>query len=147
MLNHSADPSHNRSVFTMAGDRPGLKTAVLAMAWWAVRTIDMRSHQGAHPRVGAVDVVPFIPLGDTSMSECVELAREVGAAIAERLNGSRLSVRRGGAPRGAPPPRGHPPRPIRRAGGKDEEADWAPDFGPSAPHPTAGATVSEHVEH
>ena len=86
LLDYSADPSHNRSVFTMAGDRSALKTAVLAMAWGAVHTIDLRTHRGEHPRIGAVDVVPFIPLGGTTMAECVELAREVGQAIAERLN-------------------------------------------------------------
>ena len=141
MLNYSADPSHNRSVFTMAGDRAGLKAAVLAMAWCAVRTIDMRSHQGAHPRVGAVDVVPFIPLGDTSMSECVELAREVGRAIAERLN-VPVYLYEEAAPREAR----RRLEDIRRGqfeglAAKMNEADWAPDFGPSAPHPTAGATV------
>ena len=56
------------------------------MAWGAVHTIDLRTHRGEHPRIGAVDVVPFIPLGDTTMAECVELAREVGQAIAERLH-------------------------------------------------------------
>ena len=141
LLDYSADPSHNRSVFTMAGDRQALKTAVLALAWCAVRTIDMRSHQGAHPRLGAVDVVPFIPLGDTAMGECVELAREVGQAIAERLSvpvylyeeaATREARRR--------------LEDIRRGqfeglAARMREADWAPDFGPSAPHPTAGATV------
>jgi glutamate formiminotransferase / 5-formyltetrahydrofolate cyclo-ligase len=141
LLNHSADPSHNRSVFTLAGDRSGLKTAVLAMAWGAVRTIDMRTHQGAHPRVGAVDVVPFIPLGDTSMSECVELAREVGRAIAERLN-VPVYLYEEAAPREAR----RRLEDIRRGqfeglAAKMHEADWAPDFGPAAPHPTAGATV------
>lgn len=141
MLNHSADPSHNRSVFTMAGDRPELKTAVLAMAWCAVRTIDMRSHHGAHPRVGAVDVVPFIPLGDTSMSECVELAREVGRAIAERLNVPvylyEEAALREGRRRLEDIRRGQ----FEGLAAKMKEPDWAPDFGPASPHPTAGATV------
>jgi len=141
LLNHSADPSHNRSVFTLAGDRSGLKTAVLAMAWGAVRTIDMRTHQGAHPRVGAVDVVPFIPLGDTSMSDCVELAREVGRAIAERLK-VPVYLYEEAAPREAR----RRLEDIRRGqfeglAAKMLEADWAPDFGPPTPHPTAGATV------
>jgi glutamate formiminotransferase / 5-formyltetrahydrofolate cyclo-ligase len=141
LLDYSADPSHNRSVFTMAGDRCALKTAVLAMAWGAVHTIDLRTHRGEHPRIGAVDVVPFIPLGDTTMAECVELAREVGQAIAERLDvpvylyeeaASREARRR--------------LEDIRRGqfeglSSKMTEPDWAPDFGPSAPHPTAGATV------
>jgi glutamate formiminotransferase len=141
LLDYSADPSHNRSVFTMAGDRSALKTAVLAMAWGAVHTIDLRTHRGEHPRMGAVDVVPFIPLGATTMAECVELAREVGQAIAERLHvpvylyeeaASRDARRR--------------LEDIRRGqfeglSSKMTEPEWAPDFGPAAPHPTAGATV------
>src|SRR5580765_6235257 len=85
-LDYSADPSHHRSVFTLVGDRDSLRIAVLAMAWCAIQTIDLRSHRGEHPRLGAVDVVPFIPLGDTPMHACVDLAREVGQAMAERLN-------------------------------------------------------------
>ena len=141
LLDYSADPSHNRSVFTLAGDRSALKTAVLAMAWGAVHTIDLRTHRGEHPRMGAVDVVPFIPLGATTMAECVELAREVGQAIAERFHvpvylyeeaASRDARRR--------------LEDIRRGqfeglSSKMREPEWAPDFGPAAPHPTAGATV------
>jgi glutamate formiminotransferase len=141
LLDYSADPSHNRSVFTMAGDRRAMKTAVLALAWGAVHTIDLRTHRGAHPRIGAVDVVPFIPLGDTTMADCIELAREVGQAIAERLSvpvylyeeaASREARRR--------------LEDIRRGqfeglSSKMTDPDWTPDFGPSEPHPTAGATV------
>jgi glutamate formiminotransferase / 5-formyltetrahydrofolate cyclo-ligase len=113
LLDFSADPSHNRSVFTMAGNRLALRRAVLAMAWTAVHTIDLRAHRGEHPRLGAIDVVPFIPLGDTTMSECVELARDVGQSIAERLD-----------------------VPVKMT-----QPAWAPDFGPQKPHPTAGAVV------
>jgi glutamate formiminotransferase / 5-formyltetrahydrofolate cyclo-ligase len=141
LLDYSADPSHHRSVFTLAGDRDSLRTAVLAMAWCAVQTIDLRSHRGEHPRLGAVDVVPFIPLGDTPMHACVDLAREVGQAMAERLSvpvylygeaATRETRRR--------------LEDIRRGqfeglAARMKEAEWAPDFGPAAPHPTAGATV------
>jgi glutamate formiminotransferase len=141
LLDHSADPSHNRSVFTMAGTRIALKRAVLAMAWSAVHTIDLRMHRGEHPRLGAIDVVPFIPLGETTMSECVELARDVGQSIAERLGvpvflyeeaASREDRRR--------------LEDIRRGqfeglAAKMTRPEWAPDFGPAKPHPTAGATV------
>jgi glutamate formiminotransferase / 5-formyltetrahydrofolate cyclo-ligase len=141
LLEYSADPSHNRSVFTMAGGADALKTAILAMAGSAVRTIDLRAHRGVHPRMGAVDVVPFIPLGDTTMGECVTLARDVGHAISQRLQvpvylyeeaASRETRRR--------------LEDIRRGGfeglaEKMKDPDWAPDFGPSGPHPTAGATA------
>jgi len=141
LLDYSADPSHNRSVYTMAGEAQALKTAVLAMAWSAVRTIDLRGHSGVHPRMGAIDVVPFIPLGDTTMGECVSLARAVGQAVAERLNvpiylyeeaasnesRRRLeNIRRGG---------------FEGLAAKMNDPDWTPDFGPSTPHPTAGATA------
>src|SRR5436190_20936538 len=68
LLDYSADPSHNRSVFTLVGDSAALKHAVLALATRAVETIDLRHHRGEHPRIGAVDVVPFIPLADTTMA-------------------------------------------------------------------------------
>jgi glutamate formiminotransferase len=141
LLDYSADPSHNRSVYTMAGDAEALKTAVLAMASSAVRTIDLRAHRGVHPRIGAIDVVPFIPLGETTMRECVTLARDVGRAIAERLNvpvylyeeaasndtRRRLeNIRRGR---------------FEGLAAKMNDPDWTPDFGPSTPHPTAGATA------
>jgi glutamate formiminotransferase len=141
LLDSSADPSHNRSVFTMAGNRIALRRAVLAMAWTAVHTIDLRTHRGEHPRVGALDVVPFIPLGDTTMSECVELAREVGQSIAERLDvpvflyeeaASRQDRRRLEDIR-----RGQ----FEQLAAKMTQPEWAPDFGPLKPHPTAGATV------
>src|SRR4051812_11886569 len=71
LLDYSADGSHNRSVFTIVGDADNLKRAVLALATRAVRTIDLRQHHGEHPRLGAVDVVPFVPLADTTMATCV----------------------------------------------------------------------------
>src|SRR5262245_13824682 len=82
LLDHSSDASHNRSVFTMVGDAPGLETAILALVERAIATIDLRSHRGEHPRLGAVDVVPFIPIEGATMADCVALARRVGAAIA-----------------------------------------------------------------
>jgi glutamate formiminotransferase len=141
LLDYSADPSHNRSVYTMAGDADALATAVLAMASVAVRTIDLRLHFGVHPRIGAVDVVPFIPLGGTTMGECVNLARDVGQTIAERLNvpvylyeeaaatetRRRLeNIRRGR---------------FEGLAAKMKDPNWTPDFGPPTPHPTAGATA------
>ena len=84
LLDASSDPSHNRSVFTLAGDAAALEGAVLALVQRAVADIDLRTHRGEHPRLGAVDVVPFIPIEGVTMADCVALARRVGAAIAER---------------------------------------------------------------
>src|SRR5438067_2417695 len=82
LLDHSSDPSHNRSVFTLAGDASGVEGAVLALFERAIADVDLRTHRGEHPRLGAVDVVPFVPIEDATIADCVALARTVGAAIA-----------------------------------------------------------------
>src|SRR5580765_9000702 len=84
LLDHSSDASHNRSVFTLAGDGASVRAAILALYAVAVDTIDLRTHRGEHPRLGAVDVVPFVPIEGVSMAECVALAKDVAAAVAER---------------------------------------------------------------
>src|SRR4051812_36639362 len=86
VLDVSSDGSHNRSVITMVGSAPSLHTAVLALYEQAIATIDLRSHSGAHPRLGAVDVVPFIPIDGTAMRTCVTLAEETAAGIASRFH-------------------------------------------------------------
>jgi glutamate formiminotransferase / 5-formyltetrahydrofolate cyclo-ligase len=141
LLEYSADPSHNRSVFTMVGDRHEIKDGILNLAWSAVHTIDMRHHQGAHPRMGALDVVPLIPIADVTMTECVELARQIGQAIAERLNVPVFLYEEAAAQEGR-----RRLENIRRGqfeglAAKMSRPEWKPDFGPSVPHPTAGATV------
>lgn len=141
LLDVSSDPSHNRSVITMAGDAAVVQRAVLALFERAVSDIDLRTHRGAHPRVGAVDVVPFVPLEGSSMADCVTLAKEVGAAVAERFGVPVYLYEEASS---------HPGRTrledIRRGefeglAEKMMRPDWAPDFGPRAPHPSAGASV------
>ena len=141
LLDYSADPSHNRSVFTMAGDAAALEAAVLALAARAVATIDLRDHRGEHPRLGAVDVVPFVPLEGATMSECIALARTVGRSIADRLKVPVYLYEEASSN----PARKHL-EDIRRGqfeglATKMRRPEWAPDFGPAQPHPTAGATV------
>src|SRR6476646_5422313 len=77
LLDASSDPSHNRSVFTFAGDAAAVKAAVLAMFERALPAIDLRTHSGEHPRLGAIDVIPFVPIDGVTMTECVALARDV----------------------------------------------------------------------
>jgi glutamate formiminotransferase len=141
LLDHSSDASHNRSVFTLAGDAEGVRNAVLALAERAVADIDLRTHRGEHPRLGAVDVVPFVPIEGVTMMECVELARQVGAEIARRFNVPVFLYEEASM---------NPARKnledIRRGefeglAGKMRAPEWAPDFGPATPHPSAGATV------
>src|SRR5438132_14339113 len=85
LLDFSSDASHNRSVFTLVGDAAGVERAVLALFERAVAAIDLRTHKGEHPRLGAVDVVPFIPIEGVTMGDCVALARKVGAEVASRF--------------------------------------------------------------
>ena len=141
LLDYSSDASHNRSVFTLVGDREGVKHATLALFEQAVAAIDLRTHRGEHPRLGAVDVVPFVPIEGVTMAECVALAKDVGAAVAERFGvpvflyeeaSSTLArknledIRRGE---------------FEGLAAKMALKGWAPDYGPAAPHPSAGASV------
>ena len=141
LLDYSSDPSHNRSVYTLVGDADGVKRATLALFEQAVAVIDLRTHRGEHPRLGAVDVVPFVPIEGITMPECVALAKEVGAAVAERFGVPVFLYEEASA---------NPARKnledIRRGefeglAARMRAAEWTADFGPAAPHPSAGATV------
>jgi glutamate formiminotransferase / 5-formyltetrahydrofolate cyclo-ligase len=141
LLDHSSDPSHNRSVLTLIGDAAGLKEAIVALFDAALANIDLRTHSGEHPRLGAVDVVPFVPIEGVTMDDCVALARDVAATVAERFalpiylyedasqNPARKNledIRRGE---------------FEGLVAKMGSAGWAPDFGPAVPHESAGASV------
>jgi glutamate formiminotransferase len=141
LLDYSADASHNRSVFTLAGHADGLEQAVLALFERAIADIDLRTHRGEHPRLGAVDVVPFVPIGRVTMADCVALARRTGAAVADRFHVPVYLYEDASIN----PARKHL-EDIRRGAfeglrAKMAEPGWAPDFGPPHPHRTAGATV------
>lgn len=84
LLDQTSDADHNRSVFTFAGDPDSVVAAAHALCEVAFREIDMRTHSGAHPRLGAVDVVPFVPISGISMEECVALATRFGREAGER---------------------------------------------------------------
>lgn len=81
LLDYSSDEDHNRTVVTLIGSPEKIKEAVVNMAKVATALIDMTTHHGAHPRMGAVDVVPFTPVADITMEECIEIAKEVGKEI------------------------------------------------------------------
>jgi glutamate formiminotransferase / 5-formyltetrahydrofolate cyclo-ligase len=141
LLDVSSDASHNRSVFTLVGDAPSLKAATMALFEQAVAAIDLRTHHGEHPRLGAVDVVPFVPIEGVTIEECAALAREVGAAVAERFGVPVYLYEEAAAS-----PARRNLEDIRRGefeglAAKMRAAEWAPDFGPAQPHPSAGATV------
>jgi glutamate formiminotransferase len=141
LLDRSSDASHNRTVLTMAGDAAALEAAVLALFEVAIRRIDLRTHSGEHPRLGAVDVVPFVPIEGATMADCVALARETGADVARRFE---LPVFLYEEAATAPGRRNL--EDIRRGEfegltAKLSSRDWAPDFGPASPHLSAGAAV------
>jgi glutamate formiminotransferase len=142
LLDASSDPAHNRSVFTLAGDDGSLKSAVLGLVGAAVERIDLRTHRGEHPRLGAVDVVPFVPIEGVTMAECVTLAKETAAEVAARYKVPVFLYEEA-----ASSPARRNLEDIRRgefeglAAKMASSPDWAPDFGPSQPHPTAGAIV------
>ena len=84
LLDWSSDPSHNRTVLTIAGNPQGLTAALLLLYEVAIDLIDITIHKGEHPRIGIVDVVPFVPIRDFSIEDCVTLAGEFGSTVADR---------------------------------------------------------------
>lgn len=141
LLDVSSDAAHNRSVLTMTGNAAPLKAAVVALFASALERIDLRFHTGAHPRLGAVDVVPFVPIEGVTMHECVALARATAADVAARFAVPVFLYEEA-----ATSPTRRNLADIRRGefeglAAKLALQEWAPDFGPSHPHPTGGATV------
>lgn len=142
VLDQEMDADHNRCVITFIGDRRAVAEAAFAGAGKAVELIDMTQHHGEHPRIGALDVLPFVPVSGVTMEDCVAIARAVGQRIADEL-GVPVYLYEAAATR---PDRRALPE-VRRGeyeGLKVEietNPDRRPDFGPPKMHPTAGATV------
>lgn len=141
LANVSADPDHNRTVLTFLGEPDAVAEAAFRAARVAVERIDLRHHRGVHPRIGAVDVMPFVPLRNVQMPACARLAREVGYRMAQELNVPVYFYEHAALP-------GRPPDlpTIRKGGfeawvGRPLTGTRAPDAGPSYLHPTAGAVV------
>jgi len=142
LLDYTFDDYYNRLVVSFIGNKRSAVEAMLKMASRAIELIDMRNHKGQHPRIGAVDVVPFIPIKNVTMEDCVRLARKFGKTLAQK--------------------HGVPVYLYGEAATKPErkDLDWIregeyerlaemivkperkPDFGPAKPHPTAGATIT-----
>jgi glutamate formiminotransferase len=142
LLDRTSDADHDRSVLTFAGDPAATMTAMQALATEAIARIDLRNQHGRHPRIGAVDVAPFVPVGETSMATCVALAESFGSWLAARYRMPVFLYARAAT---------RPDRTIladiRRPGFEglvDALAASAgrPEFGPARPHPTAGASVT-----
>jgi glutamate formiminotransferase len=143
LLDRTSDASHNRSVLTLAGEAGSIEAALEATIEVAIEAIDMERHEGEHPRIGGVDVVPFVPLGSTTLDECVDLARSFGARVADRFDLPVYLYARAAT---------RPDRvrlaDVRRGGYeairdeiRDPRADRRPDFGPARTHPRIGAVA------
>lgn len=142
VLDQEMDANHNRCVITFVGDGRAVAEGAMAGARKAIELIDMNEHHGEHPRIGALDVLPFVPVSGITMEGCVEIARAVGRRLAEELD-VPVYLYEAAATR---PDRKDLPN-IRRGeyeGLKEAigaDSDRRPDFGPPRMHPTAGATV------
>ncbi|GHV42465.1 glutamate formiminotransferase [Clostridia bacterium] len=141
LLDYSADESHNRSVFTLAGDPVGIAEAAFSLCALAAELIDMTKHSGEHPRMGATDVIPFVPVRGTTIEECAEISKEVAKRVWDELKipcflyefsassparKDLADVRKGQF-------EGMPQKLLR--------PEWHPDFGEREIHPTAGVTA------
>ena len=141
LLDVKPDATHNRTVYSFAGPPEVVKAAVLALFDAALARIDLRQHQGEHPRLGAVDVVPFVPIEGATMADCVAIAKDVAAAVAKRHTLPVFLYEEAAASPGR-----RNLEDIRRGefeglAAKLKQPDWAPDFGPREPHASAGASV------
>lgn len=141
LLDYSNDEDHNRMVVTVVGEPEPLKEALLEAIGVAVEVIDLRVHQGQHPRMGAVDVVPFIPIKNATMDECIALSKEVGAEISSRFGIPVFLYEKS-----ASAPHRENLAAIRKGefegmAEKIHQPEWQPDFGPAERHPSAGTVA------
>jgi len=141
LLDYSSDKDHNRMVVTVIGEPVAIKNCIIEAVGVAIEIIDLTKHKGQHPRIGAADVIPFIPITNMTIEEADFLAKEVGETLAKKYNlpvylyeksassefrQNLANIRKGG---------------FEGLSEKMKQPEWKPDFGASKPHPTAGASV------
>jgi glutamate formiminotransferase len=141
LLDYQRDEDHNRLVVTVVGEPEAVKKAVIEAVGAAVEVIDLRVHKGQHPRMGACDVVPFIPIKNVSVDEAVKLANETAKEISERYSLPVYMYEKA-----AVSPQRENLASVRKGefegmAQKMSQPGWAPDYGPSQPHQSAGATA------
>lgn len=141
LLDYTWDTDHNRCVLTVIGEPEPLRDAVIASIGRAVELIDMTKHQGQHPRMGCVDVVPFIPIRGTTLADADRIAREVAQTAAERFGQPFFLYEKS-----ATAPHRENLAEIRKGqfegmAKKMQAPAWRPDFGPATIHPTGGVTA------
>ena len=141
LLNVQTDGSHNRCVFTMVGTPAGIEECAFRLTEQAMKTIDMTKHVGQHPRMGATDVIPFVPAMDVSLEECIDLSKRLAKRIWDELkipsflyeDSATTPERRNLAKCRKGQFEGMPEKLL--------QPEWAPDFGERKIHPTAGITA------
>lgn len=141
LLDYSSDFDHNRSVYTFVGSPEKVLEAVYKLTAKSLELIDLNKHKGEHPRIGAIDVIPFVPIKNVTMNDCIMITRGLGRRLGENLNlpvylyeeaataphrRNLANIRRGE---------------FERLNEKMKDPEWKPDFGPNRPHPTGGATA------
>ncbi|MDD2217260.1 MAG: glutamate formimidoyltransferase [Eubacteriales bacterium] len=141
LLDYSSDASHNRTVITYMGSPEACEEASVKLAKKAVELIDLTKHEGEHPRMGCVDVMPFVPIKDTTTEECVELAERVGRRVAEEANLPVFLYEKS-----ATAPHRQNLAAVRKGqfegmAEKVKDEQWAPDFGGRRIHPTGGVVA------
>ncbi len=141
LLDYSSDADHNRSVVTVVGEPEALKAAVIEAIGKAVELIDMTQHQGQHPRMGAVDVVPFIPIKEVTVEDAVALSKEVAEEVAKKYNLPVFLYEKS-----ASAPHRENLAAIRKGefegmAEKIKQPEWQPNFGPAERHATAGTVA------
>ena len=141
LLDYSNDTDHNRCVVTVVGEPEALKAAVIEAVGKAVELIDLNKHEGQHPRMGAVDVIPFIPIKGCTMDDAIALSKEVGAKVAELYNLPVFLYEKS-----ASAPYRENLAAVRKGefegmAEKIKQPEWHPDFGPAERHATAGTVA------
>lgn len=141
LLDYSNDEDHNRLVVTVAGEPEALKAAVIEAIGVAIGLIDLNHHRGQHPRMGAVDVVPFIPIKGCTMDEAIALSKDVAKEVAQRYQLPVFLYEKS-----ASAPHRENLAAIRKGefegmAEKIHQSEWHPDFGPEERHPTAGTVA------
>lgn len=141
LANYESDKDHNRTVVTLVGEPQAIKEAIIEMVGKTTKLIDLTKHNGEHPRMGATDVIPYIPISNIKMEECIELAKETAQRISELYDIPTFLYAE------ATDNKNHVKLPNIRKGEfegmneKIKDDKWKPDFGKQEIHPTAGVTA------
>jgi glutamate formiminotransferase len=141
LLDYQTDEDHNRMVVTVVGEPNGLKAAVIEAVGCAIDVIDMRTHQGQHPRMGATDVVPFIPIKNVSLEEAVVFSKEVAKETAKKYSLPIYLYEKSASQQERQNLANIRKGQFEAMAQKIKQPEWKPDFGPQKIHPSAGVTA------